>query len=296
MAIPETQLATWSKQGAITTAKTTHEAVERALRRHGPSVNYEVFLQGSYRNTTNIYGDSDVDVVAQLKSTFQPDLSALDSTHQAAFHRAYPGSASYHWQNFRRDLLAALTAEFGPAAVTEGKKCLNVAGGNGRLSCDVVPCMEYRHYTSFTGVGPEQFIPGIIFWSQPDHRRIVNFPKPHYSNGVTKHQNTSKWFKPVVRMLKNARNAAIRKGYVIDGSAPSYFVECFVYNAPRAAFGGSYDDSYCNIVKWWANEDLSNLSCQNGVTPLFGNTPEQWSETAAKQLISGLTGLWNDWR
>jgi hypothetical protein len=295
MAIPESQLTTWSKQGAITTAKSTHEAVERVLRGHGPSVDYEVFLQGSYRNSTNIYGDSDVDVVTQLKSTFQPDLSALDSNQQAAFHRAYPTSASYQWKHFRGDVLAALSTGFGSTTVSEGKKCLKVASGNGRLPCDVVPCMQYRHYTSFTGVGLEQFIPGIIFWSQPDDRQIVNFPKPHYDNGVTKHQNTSKWFKPVVRMLKNARNAAVRKGYLADGTAPSYFEECFVYNAPASAFGGSYVDSFCNVVNWWANNDLTYLHCQNEVTLLFGNTPEQWSEPSAKQLITGLTSLWNNW-
>ncbi len=216
MPIPESQLATWSKQGAITTSKSTHEAVERALRRHGPSVTYEVYLQGSYRNSTNIYGDSDVDVVAQLQSTFLPDVSSLDTGQQAAFHRAFPGAASYQWQDFRRDVRSALVAGFGSGAVSDGKKCLKVAGNSGRLPCDVVPCMEYRHYTSFTGVGPGTFVPGVVFWSQPDQRKITNFPKPHYDNGVAKHQGTSQRFKPVVRILKNARNAAVKKGYLAD--------------------------------------------------------------------------------
>ena len=295
MPIPESQLTTWSKQGAITTAKSTHESVERVLRRHGPSVDYEVYLQGSYRNSTNIYGDSDVDMVVQLNSTFRYEISHLDTGQQSAFHRAYPGVASYHWRDFRRDVLSALVAGFGAGAITEGSKCLKVAGGSGRLPCDVVPCLDYRHYNSFTGVGPEDAIRGITFWSQPDGRQIVNFPRPHYDNGVTKHQNTSKWFKPVVRMLKNARNAAVRKGYLDDGTAPSYFEECFVYNAPASAFGGSYGDSFCNVVNWWANNDLTYLDCQNEVTLLFGNTPEQWSEPSAKQLITGLNSLWNNW-
>lgn len=237
-----------------------------------------------------------MDVVAQLKSTFYPDISALDATQQAAFHRAYPGSASYQWEHFRRDVLAALSTGFGSTAVTDGKKCLKVAGGNGRLPCDVVPCMQYRHYTGFTGVGPGSFIPGIIFWTRPDHRQIVNFPKPHYDNGVAKHQNTWEWFKPVVRVFKNARNAATRKGYLVDDTAPSYFLECFVYNAPSTAFGGTYADSFCNVVNWWRENDLSYLLCQNGVTLLFGSTPEQWSQTSAKHLITGLTSLWNNWQ
>ena len=96
-------------------------------------------------------------------------------------------------------------------------------------------------------------------------------------------------------MLKNARNSAVRKGYLADGAAPSYFEECFVYNAPASAFGPTHGDSFFNIVNWWANNDLTFLPCQNEVTPLFGSTPEQWSETSAKQLITGLTSLWNNW-
>jgi len=77
MAIPETQLTTWANQGAITTAKTTADSVKNALNYNGwPSgVDFEVYLQGSYKNDTNIRGNSDVDVVAQLNSTFYSNLS-----------------------------------------------------------------------------------------------------------------------------------------------------------------------------------------------------------------------------
>ena len=79
MPIPESQLETWSHQGAVTTAKQTHESIRKALDPYiwPTGVKYEVYLQGSYKNTTNIRGDSDVDVVAQLNSTFQRDLSEL---------------------------------------------------------------------------------------------------------------------------------------------------------------------------------------------------------------------------
>ncbi len=101
MAIPESQLATWSNPGASTTAKSTREAVERVLKRHGPEKDFDVYLQGSYRNSTNIYGDSDVDVVVQLNSTFQYEISHLDTGQQQAFHRAYPTKASYLWQDLQ---------------------------------------------------------------------------------------------------------------------------------------------------------------------------------------------------
>ena len=73
MAIPESQLEKWANQGAIITAKSTADSVKNALSSYDnwkDGVDFKVYLQGSYKNSTNIRGDSDVDVVAQLNSTF----------------------------------------------------------------------------------------------------------------------------------------------------------------------------------------------------------------------------------
>src|SRR4051812_1571226 len=78
--IPETQLSTWSNQGAVVASKTTADSIRHALDSFSgwnTKPTYEIYLQGSYRNDTNIYGDSDVDVVVQLDSSFQFDVSEL---------------------------------------------------------------------------------------------------------------------------------------------------------------------------------------------------------------------------
>src|SRR5713226_4354029 len=92
MAIPESQLATWSHQGAITTAAATHASIRSALGAPSSpiqSMDYEAFLQGSYKNDTNIRGDSDVDLVAQLNSSFQRDLSALTDPERELFQQTF---------------------------------------------------------------------------------------------------------------------------------------------------------------------------------------------------------------
>jgi hypothetical protein len=78
MPIPESQLGTWSHQGSVTQSKDTYTTIKRALE--APEVPYagrsfESFLQGSYGNDTNVYADSDVDIVMKLNSTFYKDLS-----------------------------------------------------------------------------------------------------------------------------------------------------------------------------------------------------------------------------
>ena len=92
MPIPESQLKTWAHQGAVATAKATHESIRNALTASASPIqdkNFEIYLQGSYKNSTNIRGNSDVDIVVQLTSTFQRDLSALSAPEIALYPASY---------------------------------------------------------------------------------------------------------------------------------------------------------------------------------------------------------------
>ena len=75
VAIPESQLSRWSNHGSQTGSKQTHETIRRALESYPwpEGKTHEFFLQGSYSNSTNIRGDSDVDVVLKLNNTFYHD-------------------------------------------------------------------------------------------------------------------------------------------------------------------------------------------------------------------------------
>lgn len=66
MAIPEAQLETWSHQGPTPQFTSTYDAIRTVLwDANSPYAarSFNVFLQGSYKNDTNVYGDSDVDIV-----------------------------------------------------------------------------------------------------------------------------------------------------------------------------------------------------------------------------------------
>jgi hypothetical protein len=283
MAIPESQLETWSHQGAVATAKTTADSVKNALNSYNSwpdGINFEVYLQGSYKNDTNIRGDSDVDVVAQLNSTFSSNLSE-DQKRTLGL-----SPASYIWSGFRADVLKVLKDYYGQSLITEGNKSLKVKASNGRLPADVVVCEKYRKYKT---VSNYDFIEGMCFWSTNDNRQIINYPKRHCDNGVSKHQNSNQWYKPVVRLFKNSR------GYISGDSTPSYFLECMLYNVPDSNFGTNYQDTFCNIVNWLNKADLDSFICQNGQLKLFGITPEQWDTTQAQEFINNLISLWNNW-
>ncbi|MBW4626925.1 MAG: hypothetical protein KME49_15835 [Brasilonema octagenarum HA4186-MV1] len=66
MAISESQLQTWSNQGATVSAQQTHTSIRNALSNYQwiSSVRYDAYLQGSYRNSTNVRGDSEKVAIA----------------------------------------------------------------------------------------------------------------------------------------------------------------------------------------------------------------------------------------
>jgi len=283
MTIPESQLDTWSHQGAITTAKITADSIKNSLNIYNDwleRIDFKTYLQGSYKNNTNIRGDSDVDVVAQLNSTFYSNLSE-EQRRQLGL-----SPAAYGWSEFRADVIKALKNYYGQSLITEGNKSIKVEANSGRLPADVVICTQYRKYKSLSKY---DYVEGVCFWTRNDNLRIINYPKVHYDNGVSKHQKSSKWYKPLIRMFKNMR------GYISGDSTPSYFLECILYNVPNSNFKTSYQETFCNIVNWLNKTELDNFVCQNEQLKLFGMTPEQWNTNRAKEFIKNLILLWDNW-
>jgi len=298
LTIPETRLSTWSNRGADTAAQNTHRSIRSALagawRLQGKTL--DTFLQGSYRNATNVRGDSDVDLVAQLKGVFVSDTTAL-AENQKALYRAQFGDAAYGWTEFRSDVLASLRDYYGSGSVREGKKALKIGGASNRLTADVVVALEYRLYRSYRGRDAQEYVEGIWFRDMQTDRAIVNYPGEHYDNGAAKNDKarTDEQFKPVVRMFKNARGCLVDRGMLSADLAPSYFIQCLLYNVPDTVYVGSLQQVYCNLVNWLRQSPLDNFICQNGIVPLFGTTPEQWDKSSALALVAGLIKLWNTW-
>lgn len=298
MAIPEQQLTTWSHQGAIVAAQVAHTAVRNALAAANSPVHgmdYDVYLQGSYRSDTNVRADSDVDVVVQLNATFGYDLGRLPADQAQSFQASYPQIATYLWNHFRADVLRALRLSYGAAAITEGNRCLKVPAAPGRVAADVLPAIQYRKYEYFLA-NAQSFHEGVKFYDRSG-RMVVNFPKAHYDNGVAKNSldRTGGRFKQTVRMFKNARTRAIERGFLADGVASSYFVDCLIWNVPDNLFSASFQTMYCDIVNHLHRAVLAGYFCRNGIIPLFGTSPEQWTETRARLSIAALARLWNEW-
>lgn len=297
MAIPESQLNTWSKQGSVAQSRDTYATVKNTLdssRSPYYVKSFESFLQGSYANDTNVYRDSDVDVVMRLDSTWYNDAVLLPTDQYQAFERAYPGTADYGLPEFKTQVAAWLKEKFD--RVTVGSKAIFIPGSGARRDCDVLVCARFRHYYRFNGVNDERYAEGICFFVK-DGTQIVNFPKQHSDNCTAKHKATSQWFKPTVRIYKNMRNCLVDSNVLQDGIAPSYFIEGMLWNVATDTFGKSYGDTFVATFNYLVNADRSTFKCVNGIHRLLqANSHVSWSPADCQAYLNALRDLWNDWR
>ncbi|MDO8883295.1 nucleotidyltransferase [Pseudotabrizicola sp.] len=261
MAVPEEQLATWAKQGSVTQSASTYQTVKAALE--DPSApfhnrTFDVFLQGSYGNDTNIYADSDVDIAIRLSSTVYADTSKLEGVELQRYKNDF-SRADYQLTDFKADVLAWLRHKFGNS-VDPGKKAIRIPANGSRRDADVLVCAQHLNY----GTSREHYHDGIIFWTT-DGVQIVNYPKQHLQNCTSMNQATYSRFKANVRVVKNLRNRMIHLGKLKDDIAPSYFLEGMLWNAPNQLYTGSYQTTFENYMSWLEAANHTDLTCANGI-------------------------------
>jgi hypothetical protein len=297
MAIPQSQLESWSGKGADTTSAAAYDRVRNAILNGWPAgaPKPKIYLHGSYANDTNTRGDSDVDIVVEYGQTFGHDLSRLPPDHLQRWRAAFPNDASYVWQHVRRDTLTALRRAF-PNAVTEGKKALKVQVGSGRMTADVVPSILYREYHSFHAT-PGTAFQGIRFHDIAGDT-IINYPLIHIENGQLKNHatRTGGQYKATVRVFKNFRTFLIERNLLADGMAPSYFIECLLHNVPDNLFVGSLDSTMLAILQFLWNTPINGYVTQNGRHLLVGTGNTQWPEANALAFIRAAVSAWDNYR
>lgn len=296
MAIPEDQLDVWAKQGSIAQSAETYNMIGEVLDDSSApyhSRDYSIFLQGSYGNDTNVYRESDVDIVIRLNQTYYADIGRLSVEAKANYDRAFV-HAEVSWSEFKAEVFAWLQKKYGSDAQS-GKKAIFVKGNGSRRDADVIVCCNFRRYrTGSTGID-DQFDEGICFWS--DGVRIENFPKQHSSNLTSMHQGTSSWLKPVIRVYKNMRNRMIGDQVLNEGVMPSYFIEGMLYNAPNDMFGKSYDSSFVNTYNWIAEADESKLVTASGLHWLVREGIHTSVPSAQfNEYLNAVRSYWQNWK
>lgn len=285
MSISEDQLLTWSKQGPTAQFTATYDTLYAVLNDSSSPYylkDFKIFLQGSYKNTTNVYGDSDVDVVIRLDSIFYTDLYFLNEEEKARYN-ANRSPGTYTLDEFKASILQWLTKKYG-TDVKSGSKAIYIKGNGTRRDADVLVCAKLRRYYTYPPYGDPTYADGICFWYKGE--RIENFPEQHSDNCTTKHQDTKQWFKHTVRIFKNLRNTLIEKKVIEDGLAPSYFIEGLLYNVPKEYFGGTEQISFRDVLNYVLAADREKFLCANEKFKLLGNGHVTWPAANCTKFLS----------
>jgi hypothetical protein len=222
------------------------------------------------------------------------DLEKLTPEQRGLFGAAFP-IGTYSYETFKASVQSALVAAFG-SSVQSGKKAFKIKASGARRSADVVCAFDHRRYTGFKGVQDETYLKGISFFTA-DNTQIDNFPKYHSQNLTTKHQATKGKFKPAIRIFKNVRSKLIERGLIVNGEAPSYFIEGLLYNIPNDRFVNSLSDTTFNILTWlYQTPDRSQFVCANDCYYLLrDSSPVCWPKANGQKFVSAAISLWNNW-
>ena len=295
--ISEQSLQLLASPPAATKFKHTYEEVKHALEislsvfageRHGYEIkagDYEVYLQGSYANSTNITGESDVDIVIQLNSTISHDSTQLSSIEAMRFQESFAASP-YRFVHFKKDVHSSLRKHF--TSVECKAKSLKIPKNNLRVNADVIPAFCHKKYISSTGYTRNSYILGIKFLNTDTFEKIINYPKQHKENCEKKNILTDGKFKDSVRIFKNFKKYLIQKDMIDRSLIPSYYIENLIFNCPNTTFFNSdYKIIVVNILqKILADNksgDLKDYVCANGQHWLFGKNG--WDVQSAETFI-----------
>lgn len=210
---------------------------------------YETFLQGSYRNTTGVADINDVDIVALHKDVYSGIFSGRIWEPKVSWDSVFSGiqsrlEASPHYKG----------------RTTVGDKCITV---NTNFKADVVPAVMISDVESDP----------IAICSRRTYTERKNYPRVHYQNNVTKQSATASAYKPTVRMFKRWT----RNWFHGTKIAPSFYVECLIYNVPNYHFSLDPAVSYVAV----ADYIVKNFDRYSVIKSVAGDkdilTSEEWA-------------------
>jgi hypothetical protein len=297
MPISEFQLETWSKQSSTQNFTNTYNTIKSILEENKAPFSwrdFNIFLQGSYRNSTNVYKDSDVDVIIKLNKINYIDINSLSDDDKLRWQRSrlVPEKSL---DVFKKEVISWLYSKFG-SDFTVGKKPIKIKGSGNRKDADVLVCAIARRYFRYKSDSDQIYSDGILFRDLYGNN-IINYPEQHIANCSERHQQSQMRFKSTVRIYKNIRNALISKEIIKSDLAPSYFIEGLLYNVPLIQFGGSEQNNLANTLKWLNSNDKSNFICANEHYVLFNDSsPVTWRLKNCELFLSAIIKFWNDYR
>lgn len=224
--------------------------------------NYEIFLQGSYANNTNVKQNSDVDICVMYKNVFHysmPDGYSLDGSYS---------DSSLDYFDLRNTIKKALIKKFGSDRVIDKNKAIRILSNSYTTDADVVVAFQYRKYSDST-----KFQEGI-YYKALDNSIVINYPKIHIKNGNEKNVTTNYMYKKMVRIFKKIMYDMQDDNIYASKDVKGFVLECMVYNFPNDEMfkhiETKYTDNLQKMMNTFINESMNLWKEVNEIKWLFG--------------------------
>ena len=270
MPVTEQQLDTWAKPVRLRKDIETRDYVKNLFRGYQfQSSNFEIYLQGSVANYTNIRADGDIDIVFQYNGTFGYSRNYGD----------YNSPSSYSLNHLRSRIRSILNDH--NIRCQDKDKCIKLNLKERWQDVDLIPCFQYRYHLS-----RYNYCEGIKIRTL-NGKEIINYPKIHRMNGEKKNDGAPN-HKNMVRVFKNIKKRLVEERWCEEELAPSYFIECLLYNVTDRAFYGNNSQSFVSCLTYLAKQrqNWGDFKCQNEIECLFGNGSTQWNESDCQKFLT----------
>lgn len=139
------KLEEWAQSGKSGSDVDTYHRFKELIEAHFPDA--DVYLQGSYRNSTNLFDDSDIDIVVECNGYSEFGVQGRNLRYlRDDMYEELDGC-----ENFNFEL---------------GSKTIKYAGSRKYDPVDIVPCIPYVTWNA----------QGISIFDHRTHRVIHNYP------------------------------------------------------------------------------------------------------------------------
>lgn len=225
--------------------------------------NYEIFLQGSYANNTNVKQNSDVDICVMYKNVFNykmPQGYTLDGSYS---------DSALDYFTLRNLIKNALIKKFGSDRVIDKNKAIRILSNTYTTDADVVVAFQYRNYENST-----TYQEGIYYKARNDGSTIINYPKIHIKNGNSKNIATNHMYKKMVRIFKKIMYDMQDNNIYASKDVKGFVLECMIYNIPNDKIYQYIDTKYStnlsNMIDTFINDSMNLWKEVNQIKWLFG--------------------------
>jgi hypothetical protein len=89
----------------------------------------------------------------------------------------------------------------------------------------------------------------------------------------------------------------VDEGLIESGIAPSYYIECLLYNVPNAKLASSYQNCVVNTLNWYRQEASKiDLVCANEQYYLLRDGHHTcWNQSHCDAFLESAVKLWIEW-